>query len=420
MIENNGMVPSFSKVLGSDICIIEASIQNLLGGGHQKASLDDTFYTLMEEFFSLHAVSIYKTLTNEFSLKLRVGQLANAFYEQFPRLIPQIAGGEQEEVKDLISSLFLSEVLGSEDAGMHLVLAMLAPKESSYALLQEFITAGKLVLPSLMLEKQGDAGIITFLNQDTLNAEDDQLVADFETVIDIVYLADHIKVGVLRGGTVNHPKYQGKRVFSAGINLKYLHYKKITFLDFLIGRELGCVNKLIHGVRVDKGQLSSKLHAVDKPWISAVDTFAIGGGMQLLLVSDYVIGEKGCYANLPAAKEGIIPGVANLRLATIATDRLAKQVILHGQKVWASSDEGKLIFDEVVEKEDMDKAIDAAIELMSAPAVVANKKMLTIAREPLAAVKDYMHHFSKEQAKRKYAEDVKNKVSQFTAAAEIK
>ena len=46
-----------------------------------------------------------------------------------------------------------------------------------------------------------------------------------------------VRVGVLRGGEMSHPRYRGKRVFSAGINLKSLHAGEISLVDFLLRRD---------------------------------------------------------------------------------------------------------------------------------------------------------------------------------------
>ena len=48
-----------------------------------------------------------------------------------------------------------------------------------------------------------------------------------------------------------------------------------------------------------------------------VDAFAIGGGCQYLLAMDYVVAASDAYMTLPARKEGIIPGAANLRHAAL-------------------------------------------------------------------------------------------------------
>ena len=66
-----------------------------------------------------------------------------------------------------------------------------------------------------------------------------------------------------------------------------------------------CTAATISGA-IDETVLESRR---EKPWIAAVDTFAIGGACQFLLVMDYVIAEQGSYFVLPARKEGIIPGL---------------------------------------------------------------------------------------------------------------
>ncbi|MGP3227315.1 enoyl-CoA hydratase/isomerase family protein, partial [Serratia nevei] len=171
------------------------------------------------------------------------------------------------------------------------------------------------------------------------------------------------------------------------------------------------INKLVHGVAYSPNESNTR---ITKPWIAVVDTFAIGGGMQMVLACDYVIGEQGCYVSLPAAKEGIIPGVSNLRLTTATSERFAKQVILHGRKVMADDADAGFIFDRVVASEELDQELEEAIALMAAPAVPANKRMLVLAKEPLKAFRTYMQAFCREQVVRMYALDVKEKTGKFS------
>ncbi len=50
---------------------------------------------------------------------------------------------------------------------------------------------------------------------------------------------------------------------------------------------------------------------------------------------------------LPARKEGIIPGAANLRLTRFTGDRIARQAIMYGRRLDCDSPEGRLICDEI-------------------------------------------------------------------------
>src|SRR3954452_10287276 len=85
---------------------------------------------------------------------------------------------------------------------------------------------------------------------------------------------------------------------------------------------------------------------IEKPWIAAVEAFAIGGGCQYLLVMDYVVAARDAYMTLPARKEGIIPGAANLRLARFTGDRIARQAVMYGRRLDCDSPAGALICDE--------------------------------------------------------------------------
>ena len=99
--------------------------------------------------------------------------------------------------------------------------------------------------------------------------------------------------------------------------------------------------------------------------MAAVETFAIGGGCQILLVMDHVLAERSSFFNLPARKEGIIPGVANLRLWRLVGDRMARQAILFDRQFPADSPEGRLICDQVVPDGEMDTALEATIAALT-------------------------------------------------------
>ena len=120
-------------------------------------------------------------------------------------------------------------------------------------------------------------------------------------------------------------------------------------------------------------------HRREKPWIAAVDSFAIGGTCQWLLVMDYVIAETGSYFVLPARKEGIIPGCANLRLPRFVGERIARQALFFNRSFPADSPEGLMLADEVVPAADMEAAIrHAASEVVSAgtTSLIANRLAL--------------------------------------------
>ena len=167
---------------------------------------------------------------------------------------------------------------------------------------------------------------------------------------------------MLRGGVVEHPKYAGRRVFGAGINLTHLYHGRIPFLWYL-QRDLGYVNKLYRGLALADDAPPDEFggQTIEKPWIAAVETFAIGGHCQMLLAVDYVLAERDAFMTLPARKEGIIPGAANMRLPRFVGDRIARQAIQYERRLECDSPEGRLICDEIVEPGDMDAAIERVV-----------------------------------------------------------
>ena len=204
---------------------------------------------------------------------------------------------------------------------------MLKPKREALDRLGEFRRTGFADLGEAKVERKGKIGHVTVTNPKFLNAESDVTTVATEIAIDLVLLDDAIEVGVLRGGVVQHPKYAGRRVFDSGINLTHLYYGQISFVEFLIEREMGLMHKILRGHWRSESYDEQFEDYVEKPWLAAVETFAIGGGCQLLCVMDRVLAEPGSYFNLPASKEGFIPGAANLRLPRLVGIKLAREGI---------------------------------------------------------------------------------------------
>lgn len=361
-----------------------------------------------ERYLSFHGDQVYATLTNGDTGHRSLSDLAFAAAERFPGLVPtraQLAAEcahpqADKDGREIDQGIFFRALLRSPNAGTRLVDAALGATRTARDLLPRFQRDGRVDLTSVLVERKGATAHLTVHNEHCLNAEDNVLINDMETAVDLVLLDDQVRVGVLRGGVMTHPRYAGKRVFSAGINLKHLRDGQISYTDFLLRRELGYINKLVRGI--DGGR--------QKPWIAAVDSFAIGGGMQLLLAFDHVIAADDAWFSLPAAQEGIVPGAANFRLSRITGPRLARQIILFGRRLHATEPESRTICDDVVPTESVGTAVDAAAKALDSPAVVANRRMLNLAEEPPGLFREYMAEFAHTQALRMYSQDVLEKV----------
>jgi (3,5-dihydroxyphenyl)acetyl-CoA 1,2-dioxygenase len=376
----------------------------------ETAALKVQARSVKERFFRRHAVAIYDEVTSHGSRSLRVSELLAAASSRYPALLPTPAQIDAERAlmqqsakqgRELDQGLFIGQILADERCGMHLIHAMLKPKREALERLAEFRRSGFADLGEAKAERKGTIGYVTLTNPKFLNAEDDRATAALETAVDLVLLDDAIEVGVLRGGTVQHPKYAGRRIFNAGINLTHLYYGQISLANFFIERELGLLHKIFRGHWRSDSYDEQFEDYVEKPWVAAVEAFAIGGGCQLLCVFDRVLAEPGSYFNLPASKEGFIPGAANLRFPRLVGIKLAREGIFFERVFHAETPEGRMICDEVVAAGEMDAAIEAnALQLVRAgmTSAVSNRKALRVAQEPLPIFRHYMATYARQQS----------------------
>jgi thioesterase DpgC len=381
----------------------------------------DAARTARTAFLHRHVEGVYDSLTDRRAKHPRLEALIRRAALLFPGLVPtqeQMAAEAAvpqagKEGREIDQAIFCHAVLASPTAGPHLLASMRRPTERALGLLEGFRRDGKLELEAVHLERRGAGAHLTIVNEHCLNAEDNQHVEDMETAVDLALLDPEVRVGVLRGGTMTHPRYRGRRVFSAGINLKELHGGRISYVDFLLRREIGYLAKIQHGLAPQNGPSWPPVLR-EKPWAAGVDAFAIGGGAQILLVLDRVIAAADAFVSLPAAQEGIIPGVSNLRLGLNVSGRLPAQMILWDRKIPVTDPDAAALVDEVVEPEALDAALEQAVERLCAPAVLVNRRMLTLAREPLEALRGYMAEFALHQGLRLYEDDVLAKVRRFS------
>lgn len=345
---------------------------------------------------------------------MRVEELVFRAADRCPGLVPSRSeiAAERELVQsrkrgaEIDQGVFLSHVLASPRAGRHLVHAMLRPKQEALDRLEEFRRTGRADLGEAHVERRGRAGIVELRTPRFLNAEDGVATAALETGADLVLLDPDVDVGVLRGGVVDHPRHAGRHVFNSGVNLTRLYHGQVSFVDFMMARELGLLSKLYRGHWRDGDFESGLEDTQEKPWIAAVEGWAIGGGCQLLLVMDRVLAERGAYFNLPARKEGIVPGAANRRLTRLVGGRLARQAIMFERAFPADSPEGRLLSDRVVEPGEMDAAIEEdAARLVSSGTVsaAANRKAIRLGEETVDEFRQYMAVYAREQSRCLYS-----------------
>jgi len=362
-----------------------------------------------DRFLAAHARALYDELTAGRSRFVRLEELVYRAAEVVPGLVPsrhEIAAEAALDQRDkdgveIDQGLFTSRVLADERAGLHLCHAMLLPRADSAEPAARFAADGALDLGAVRLERRGRTVHLVAAHPRFLNAEDDTTLDAMEIATDVALLDPKSEIVAMRGGPVEHPKYRDRPIFGAGINLTHLYRGAIPYLWFP-RRELGYVHKIFRGVaREDALPDDVSGFGIEKPWVAAVDTFAIGGHCQILLVMDYVIAAADAFMTLPARKEGIIPGLANLRLPRFVGDRIARQAIQYERRLPCDSPEGRLICDEIVAPQDMAESIERVVAgLTSAGAVgaIGNRRALRIGQESIDLFRRAVSLYAREQA----------------------
>jgi len=364
---------------------------------------------LREDFLKKNADAIYRRLTKNLSVFHRVDELAYDVAKLVPGLTPTrkqvdaesaLMQSEKDGV-EIDQGIFLAHTLALPEAGMHLCEAMLRPKQESIARVDEFVRNGVIDFGPARLERQGKAAVVTVQNPRFLNAEDDDTLGDTEVATDIAIVDPLSEICVLRGGVVDHPKYKGRKIFSSGINLTHIYRGKIPYLWY-IRRDMGVVNKMFRGVATGAASPDEIYGGTrEKPWVATVDGWAIGGGCQYLLAMDYVIAGSDAYMTLPARKEGIIPGAANLRMPRFTGDRITRQAILMGRRLDCDTPEGRMICDLIVPPGEMDAAVVRVVNDFTGSGVVSaagNRRAIRVGEEPLDLFRRYMAVYCREQA----------------------
>jgi (3,5-dihydroxyphenyl)acetyl-CoA 1,2-dioxygenase len=116
---------------------------------------------------------------------------------------------------------------------------------------------------------------------------------------------------------------------------------------------------------------------------------------------DYVLAASDAVTTLPARKEGIIPGLADLRLPRFTGDRIARQAIQYERRLTCDSPESRLICDEIARPDEIDAAlanVTAGLSNAGAVSAIGNRRALRIGQEPLDLFRRYCSAYARDQA----------------------
>ena len=146
--------------------------------------------------------------------------------------------------------------------------------------------------------KEGNYAIISINRPDKLNALQDLTLKEIADALEPMALDPDVRCVVLRG-TKDFTK---KPAFSAGADLAAPLAPDVKFRNLMHQ----CHNKY------RRHRYYDLIEEFPKIIIAAVDGFALGGGLELVLVCDIVIASKRSTFGFPEIKRGIFPADGEL------------------------------------------------------------------------------------------------------------
>ena len=311
-----------------------------------------------DAFLTRHARALYTALTDGGTSALRADDLVYAAAERVPGLTPRrlVVDHERERLQkdkdghEIAQGKLLGHVLADPEAGRHLIDAMLRPTELALEHREELQRTGRVDLGTAAVIRDGKVGTVELRNPRHLNAEDDTTTGPLEAAIDLALLDPQIEVARAARRRRRAPALRRP----ADLRRRAQPHAPLPRPDLL---------PVLPGARPRAGAQGASAASptrerapddtLEKLWIAAAETFAIGGGCQLLLAVDHNLIEAGTRCTLPARNEGIIPGAANLRLPRFVGDRRARQAILSDRELAPEE-----LADDIVGPGEMDAAIE--------------------------------------------------------------
>jgi enoyl-CoA hydratase/carnithine racemase len=198
----------------------------------------------------------------------------------------------------------------------------------------------------------GPIARVTLDRPEVLNAGNAEWVRDLGDVVRGIERAADVRVVVLTGAG---------RAFSTGVDLDALASGAFGLADFIAWEEAMVA-----------------IERMDRIFLAAINGHCLGGGLQLALVCDYRLASDAARLGLPAVKECLIPSMALYRLPRLIGAARARELILLGEPIDATTAERYGLVNRVVPAADFARELDATVQkLLALPAasVRASKRL---------------------------------------------
>jgi enoyl-CoA hydratase len=213
---------------------------------------------------------------------------------------------------------------------------------------------------TILVEKTGAVILVTLNRPEALNALNSEVLKELTEVF-AAYDADESQRCLVLTGS-------GEKAFAAGADIKEMQPQSFSDMyssDFFAGWE--------------------KVTATRKPWIAAVNGFALGGGCEVAMMADFIIASENAMFGQPEIKLGVTPGMGGSQRLTWAIGKAkAMEMCLTGRMMDVfEAERAGLVAKVVPAGELLDEAMKTAEAIASMPplAAIACKEMINAAFE---------------------------------------
>jgi enoyl-CoA hydratase len=214
---------------------------------------------------------------------------------------------------------------------------------------------------NILVEQRDAVTLVTLNRPQSLNALNTDVLADLSAAFGAYDKDDSQRCLVLTGA--------GEKAFAAGADIKQmadLPAADFFLQDFFAGWQTGVV-------------------ATRKPWIAAVNGFALGGGCELAMMADFIYAADTAKFGQPEIKLGVAPGMGGSQRLTRAIGKAkSMEMCLTGRMMDAAEAERSGLVAKVVPLAALlDETLKTAALIASMPpmAAMVNKEMVNTAFE---------------------------------------
>ena len=215
---------------------------------------------------------------------------------------------------------------------------------------------------TILVEQRGAVTLVTLNRPHALNALNATVLEELIAAFSAFEADSSQRCAVLTGA--------GEKAFAAGADIKEMADQD---------------GASMYLADVFSRWTSHLVKAVRKPWIAAVNGFALGGGCELAMMADFIIASDNAKFGQPEITLGVIPGMGGSQRLTRAIGKSrAMELILTGRMIDAAEAERAGLVTRVVPAADL--LADAAktaerIAAMPPLATLAAKEMVNAAFE---------------------------------------